>query len=58
MDWKKKALIQNALSRLLSDLSYVPYYRAQRKLGHLRKIDPERRCREGLNIVKAIVKEG
>lgn len=40
MNWKLKALIQNAVSQLPSSASYAAYYWLQRRFGGLRQVDP------------------
>ena len=58
MHWRKKAFLQNALSRLPSEFSYSAYYWLQRKFGRLRNIDPARRLKAGVNVIKAILEQG
>jgi len=54
MNWKTKALIQNAISLLPSELSYEIYYRLQRNFGTLKNFNPEGRLCSGINTAKFI----
>jgi SAM-dependent methyltransferase len=54
MHWKTKALIQNIISILPSQISYEMYYKAQRVCGGLRKVDPMIGIRDGIRIVRSI----
>ena len=42
MNWKTKAFIQNAVSKIPSSLSYEFYYRLQRNFGTLKNINLHR----------------
>ncbi|MEZ4753474.1 MAG: methyltransferase domain-containing protein [Bdellovibrionota bacterium] len=54
MNWKIKALIQNAISYLPESCSYKVYYWVQRNFGGLRQVDPTSRLIAGLEIFKRI----
>jgi SAM-dependent methyltransferase len=57
MNWKRKALIQNAISILPSSLSYDLYYWLQRNFGGLKVDDPMNRFAAGIktwNIIKGL----
>ena len=56
--WKLKAIIQNAVSLLPSDVSYEAYYRLQRKYGGLRFVSPIVGMEDGIRIVDGIEKAG
>jgi SAM-dependent methyltransferase len=54
MNWKRKALIQNAISILPSSLSYNMYYWLQRNFGGLKVDDPIDRLAAGVKTWKII----
>lgn len=58
MRWKTKAKIQNAVSRIPSSMSYGLYYWLQRNFGGLRKVNPERKFRAGVETWKVIQDAG
>lgn len=58
MNWKYKALIQNAISLLPEPLSNAAYYPLQRRVGGLRVINPMKRLRAGITIWERIVASG
>ena len=58
MHWKLKALVQNLLSRLPEGASYASYYRLQRMLGALRRIDPSSRLRAGVDTWRQLQRQG
>lgn len=57
MNWKLKALIQNFVDKLPLGLSYPVYYKIQRNLGGLKKIDPYRHFKNSIFIINAIKKQ-
>jgi hypothetical protein len=58
MNWKLKAVIQNAISVLPSSASYSTYYWVQRHFGGLRSIDPIRKLTAGIETCKRIKELG
>jgi hypothetical protein len=58
MHWKTKALIQNILSILPSQISYEVYYKVQRICGGLRKVDPAVGIKDGIAIIRSIESVG
>lgn len=58
MNWKLKAIIQNAISLLPSSVSYETYYWVQRHFGGLKKFNPVSRLTAALEIWKLIQKQG
>ena len=58
MHWKTKAIIQNMLSILPTQISYEVYYKVQRICGGLRKVDPTVGIKNGIRIVRSIESVG
>mgnify|MGYP006440411699 CR=1 FL=1 len=58
MNWKYKALIQNAISILPSSLSYNAYYYVQRNFGGLKNYTPLRRLLAGVKTWNHIIDVG
>jgi len=58
MNWKLKALIQNSVAALPSDLSYWVYYQLQRRFGALAVADPVESLRRGAYLAALIHKQG
>lgn len=58
MHWKIKAAVQNAIAALPESVSYGSYYRVQRLVGGLRKIDPTSRLAAGVETWKRLVAQG
>ena len=58
MHWKFKALLQNAMARLPSSLSYAVYYQLQRRMGGLRAAKPDRAVRAAVEIAAEIQHHG
>jgi hypothetical protein len=58
MNWRTKAFIQNAISKLPSKLSYAAYYRMQRRFGGLREVNPTTRLQAGVEVVNRIEAQG
>lgn len=54
MKWKQKALVQNIIAKLPSELSYELYYIAQRRFGGLRYINPVSRLLAGIGTINKI----
>ena len=55
MNWKLKAIIQNAVDCLPNFLAYQVYYKIQRKFGNLRKICPFNNLNKSAQISKLII---
>lgn len=58
MHWKHKARLQNAVARLPSAFSYELYYRLQRHLGGLRRMDAVAGLADGLAAWKKLLAAG
>lgn len=58
MKWRKKAVLQNALSMLPAVLSNQAYYLMQRRFGGLRKVDPLKGLNKGIAVGKAMLAQG
>ncbi len=58
MGWKVKALVQNAIARLPSRVSYELYYRVQRRFGGLRDPDPVPTLVGGITAWKRLLRQG
>lgn len=58
MDWKRKAIVQNAISALPSSLSYELYYWLQRNFGGLKVDNPINRFAAGIKAWKIIEEFG
>ena len=57
MDYRIKALIQNAISKLPDPLSYKVYYFFQKKFGNLKNINPKPQllaCKKIVEILKKL----
>ena len=57
MNWKLKAMMQNAIDWLPTSLSYPVYYKIQRIFGNLRKISPYDNLIKSVIISKHIIKQ-
>jgi len=57
MNWKLKALIQNFVDKLPLGLSYPVYYKIQRNLGGIKKINPYKNFKNSIFIINAIKKQ-
>ena len=58
MDWRLKALIQNAISALPLRVSYPTYYSIQRRFGGLRSASPLPAIRSATEIAATILEHG
>ena len=58
MNWKVKALTQNVVSLLPSQVGYKVYYQIQKRLGTLRSLDTVTDLKFALNLVRGIEGEG
>lgn len=58
MHWKLKAIVQNAIAQLPSEMSYRAYYRMQKLFGGLRKSDPSSRLTAGVKVADYIRQQG
>lgn len=58
MDWRLKALIQNAISALPPRVSYSAYYAIQRRFGGLRCANPLPAIQAAADIAATIIKHG
>jgi len=58
MHWKVKAAIQNTISIFPRSVSYSTYYRMQRLVGGLKRVNPVERFVAGVQTWRRIVKEG
>ena len=58
MNWKLKSQIQNLISLLPSSLSYSVYYYMQRNFGTLKKVNPVKILKAGIETCKQIEKVG
>lgn len=58
MRWKMKAAIQNSIAMLPESLSYASYYRLQRTLGGLRRIDHLRTMAAAVKTCQLIAANG
>lgn len=58
MHWKLKALVQNAIAQLPSEMSYRAYYKMQKSFGGLRKSDPSSRLTAGVKVADYIRQHG
>ena len=58
MNWKLKAVVQNAISVLPESISYGAYYRLQRLAGGLRRINPTSRLTAAIDTWRRLLAAG
>lgn len=58
MNWLTKAAIQNVIALFPSGLSYELYYQVQRSFGGLKRVDPIKRLRAGIDVWRMLIDEG